>query len=85
MGVETANRYSQEEIRTLVNALSDEEEYGRILRAKGILQDAQGVWFEFDYVPGELQVRPGHADYTGRLVVIGADVNEKAIRELFRL
>ena len=85
VGVETANRYSQDEIRSLVDQLSDEEEYGRILRAKGILQDAEGKWFEFDYVPGELQMRPGHADYTGRLVVIGADINEKALRELFHV
>ncbi len=85
IGVETARRYEQDEIRAMVNQLSDEEEYGRILRAKGILQNAAGDWFQFDYVPGELEVRPGSADYTGRLCVIGADINEKALRELFNV
>ena len=85
IGVETARRYEQDEIRAMVNQLSDEEEYGRILRAKGILQTAAGDWFQFDYVPGELEVRPGSADYTGRLCVIGADINEKALRELFNV
>ena len=69
----------------MVDQLGDEEEFGRILRAKGILQNAAGSWFQFDYVPGELQVRPGAADYTGRIVVIGADINEKALRELFKV
>ena len=85
IGVETANRYAEDEIRSMVGQLSDEEEYGRILRAKGILQTAEGKWFQFDYVPGELEIRPSSADYTGRLCVIGADINEKALRELFRV
>ncbi len=85
IGVETARRYEEDEIRGMVDQLGDEEEFGRILRAKGILQNAAGSWFQFDYVPGELQVRPGAADYTGRIVVIGADINEKALRELFKV
>ena len=84
IGVETANRYEQSDISAMLDALSDEEEYGRILRAKGVLQDTAGNWFEFDYVPGEAQLRPGKADYTGRFCVIGVDINEKALRELFR-
>ena len=82
--METANRYSREEIRGMLDKLSDEEEYGKILRAKGILQDADGSWFEFDFVPGECEFRDGHADYTGRFCVIGTDIDEKALRELFR-
>ena len=71
--------------KKLQEKLSDEEEYGRVLRAKGILQDAAGNWFQFDYVPGEINLRDGSADYTGRLCVIGADLNEKALTELFHL
>ena len=85
IGLETAQRYEQEEIRTILAKLSDEEEYGRVLRAKGILQNAAGEWFQFDYVPGEIDMRDGSADYTGRLCVIGADLNEKALTELFHL
>ena len=85
IGLETAQRYEQDEIRSILAMLSDEEEYGRILRAKGILQNAAGEWFQFDYVPGEIVLRDGSADYTGRLCVIGADLNEKALTELFHL
>ena len=85
IGLETAQRYEQEEIRSILEKLSDEEEYGKILRAKGILQNAAGEWFQFDYVPGEIDMRNGSADYTGRLCVIGADLNEKALTELFHL
>ena len=83
--METANRYTLDDIRSMTAALSDEEEYGMILRAKGILQDPDGKWFQFDYVPGELQTREGSADYTGRLVVIGTNIDEKALRALFRV
>ena len=85
IGLETAQRYEQDEIRAILAKLSDEEEYGRVLRAKGILQNAAGEWFQFDYVPGEIDLRSGSADYTGRLCVIGADLNEKALTELFHL
>ena len=85
IGLETAQRYEKDEIRSILGKLSDEEEYGRILRAKGILQNAAGEWFQFDYVPGEIVLRDGSADYTGRLCVIGADLNEKALTELFHL
>ena len=84
VGVETANRYEQDEIKAMLDNLSDEEEYGTVLRAKGVLQNAAGEWFQFDYVPGESQFRPGTADYTGRICVIGAHVDEKALRELFK-
>ena len=85
IGLETAQRYEQDEIRSILARLSDEEEYGKVLRAKGILQNAAGEWFQFDYVPGEIDMRNGSADYTGRLCVIGADLNEKALMELFHL
>ena len=85
IGLETAQRYEKDEIRSILGKLSDEEEYGRILRAKGILQNAAGEWFQFDYVPGETDMRNDSADYTGRLCVIGTSLNEKAITELFQL
>lgn len=83
IGVETARRYEEDEIRAMVEKLSDEEEYGMILRAKGILQKNDGTWFQFDYVPGELQMREGSADYTGRFCVIGTNIEEAALKALF--
>ena len=85
VGWETARRYEQDVVQGILNKLSDEEEYGQVLRAKGILQDASGAWFQFDYVPGESQFRPGSADYTGRICVIGAHIDQKALRELFNV
>ena len=85
IGVETAQRYTRDEIRKILDQLSDEEEYGRILRAKGILQDADGKWFQFDFVPGECDFRDSGADYTGRFCVIGTQIDEKALRELFHV
>ncbi|MBQ6173023.1 MAG: GTP-binding protein [Clostridia bacterium] len=85
IGAETANRYTRSEIWGMCEELAEEEEYGKVLRAKGIVQDPDGKWFEFDYVPGECDMRDGAADYTGRLCVIGTDLDEKAIRELFKV
>ena len=85
VGVETARRFTQDEIRGMTEALSDQEEYGLILRSKGILQTPEGAWFQFDYVPGELQIRDCSPDYAGRLVVIGTHIDEKALRTLFKL
>ena len=84
IGWETAKRYEQADIAAMLGKLSDEEEYGNVLRAKGILCNAAGEWFQFDYVPGESQFRPGSADYTGRICVIGAHIDEKALKELWR-
>ncbi len=83
VGWETAKRYEQADIEAILAKFADEEEYGQVLRAKGILQNAAGEWFQFDYVPGEPQFRPGSADYTGRICVIGAHIDEKALKELF--
>ena len=85
IGVETARRFTQDEIRSMTAQLSDEEEYGMILRAKGILQTPEGDWFQFDYVPGELQTRPSTPDYAGRLVVIGTNIDQKALKALFNV
>ena len=85
VGVETARRFTEGEISSMTAALSDQEEYGLILRAKGILQKPEGEWFQFDYVPGELQLRPSTPDYAGRLVVIGTNIDEKALKALFQI
>ena len=84
IGWETAKRYEQADVQKMLNALSDEESYGHILRAKGILQNAAGEWFQFDYVPGESEFRAGTPDYTGRICIIGAHIDEKELKELWQ-
>ncbi len=84
-GAETANRYTDDEILQMLNALEDEHEYGMILRAKGIVPGVDGSWIHFDYVPGAPDVRKGGADVIGRLCVIGADICEQALADLFRV
>ena len=83
-GKETADPYSEEEITAALEALQDEEKYGLILRAKGIVAGKDGEWIHFDYVPGVPDVRHGSAGTTGRLCVIGSEINEEAIEELFK-
>ena len=83
IGVETAKRFTEDMLRDALSKLSDEEEYGLILRAKGIVQTEDNRWLHFDYVPGESDIRYGVADYTGRLCVIGTHLDEKALRTLF--
>ncbi|MBE5785917.1 MAG: GTP-binding protein [Clostridiales bacterium] len=85
IGAETARRYEQAEIQGMLDQLENEEKFGHVLRAKGVLQSGDGSWFQFDYVPGESQIRPGSADYTGRLCIIGAHLKEQAVRELFAI
>jgi G3E family GTPase len=83
-GRETPKAFSQADIEGILTAL-DSGEYGKILRAKGIVSGTDGAWIEFDYVPEEHEVRAGHPDYTGRLCVIGAELNEGKLAELFGL
>lgn len=86
-GKETAHKYSAEELKAILDKLAVEEdnEFGIILRAKGIVPDKDGNWQEFDLVPGEYEVREGKPDYTGKLCVIGSKLNEDKIDELFGL
>ncbi len=81
-GVETAKTFSAEGVAAALAALEDEEKYGAVLRAKGILK-GENAWIHFDYVPGEINVREGSAGVTGRLCVIGAKLNQAALMELF--
>ena len=83
-GKETPKVFAQADIERILTAL-DSGEYGRILRAKGIVSGENGQWIEFDFVPEEHQVRPGHPDYTGRLCVIGAELKEDKLAQLFGL
>ena len=83
-GMETPNQYSKSEIESILSAL-DSGEYGVILRAKGMLPDAEGKWHYFDLTPGEYEIRDGAPDIIGRICVIGSKMNEDAIRELFEL
>ena len=82
-GRETPKRFSREELEAILTAL-DEGGCGKILRAKGIVPGQEG-WLEFDYVPQEHDLRPGKPDYTGRLCVIGAELREDKLAELFGL
>ncbi len=83
-GRETLNKYGEDELKNILKALSDEEKYGMILRAKGIVASSDS-WLHFDYIPGEADVRCGSADITGRICVIGSKINEKEIEKLFRV
>ena len=83
-GRETPKAFTHGDLERILAAL-DSGEYGAILRAKGIVNGENGAWLEFDYVPEEHQVRPGHPDYTGRLCVIGAELKEDKLAELFGL
>ena len=82
-GYETAKKFTMEFIEDCLGQLQDFGEYGQILRAKGIVEAEDGQWIHFDYVPGEPDVRYGTAEVTGRIVVIGAGVEEDAVKELF--
>lgn len=83
-GMETPVRYSMDEIRTILGKLEDEEKYGFILRAKGMVPAQDGSWIEFDYVPGEADVRKGAPDVTGKFCIIGSDLNEENLESLLR-
>ena len=83
-GRETPRQFAREGLESVLNEL-DTGEYGHILRAKGILPCTDGSWLHFDYVPGECQLRAGAADYTGRLCVIGAELKEDKLAQLFGL
>lgn len=82
-GMETPRHFDKEKIKGILETLAHTEDYGVILRAKGILQDSEGNWFCFDMVPGEYEIREEAADYTGRMCVIGTKLNEVRLKELF--
>ncbi len=84
-GEETSKKYTADEISAALDKLSDEAAYGFVVRAKGYVPSPDGAWVHFDYTPGEKDVRTGPANVAGRLCVIGANLNENAVKELFGL
>lgn len=84
-GVETPRKYTEEEIQAILKELSDNDDCGIILRAKGIVPCTDGGWLHFDMVPEEYELRHGEADYTGRICVIGSLLNKEELAKLFHL
>ena len=84
-GRETPHKYTKEGIEDILKKFCDTEEYGTILRAKGMVPAEDGTWIYFDMVPGEYEIREGEPDYTGRLCVIGTDIEEHQLEHLFEL
>ena len=82
VGTQTSNKYSKAELEEIVDSL---DECGEVLRAKGIVENTEGGWLEFDYVPGEGEIRESEAEATGMVVVIGTRLNRDKINSLFRL
>ena len=82
-GEETTKKFTMEEITSILESFSESDDYGMILRAKGIVECKCGKWIHFDYIPGEADVRQGSAGIIGRLCVIGAGIDKEKIKELF--
>ncbi|MDE6504392.1 MAG: cobalamin biosynthesis protein CobW [Clostridia bacterium] len=82
-GVETSKKFTKEELKKALSALSDANRFGTVLRAKGIVACECGKWLHFDYIPDETDIREGAASYTGRLCVIGSKIDEAKLAELF--
>ena len=85
IGMETSHKFSEAEIKDFLGKLGNFTEFGTILRAKGVVENTEGGWLHFDYVPGEADVRTGSAATTGMICVIGVDIEEANIREALAL
>ena len=84
-GIETPHKFAKETIENAMKTFAESEEYGVIIRSKGMVESPDGTWIYFDFVDGEYELREGEPEYTGRLVVIGAELKEHEIEELFGL
>ena len=84
-GRETIHTFTGEQIEQILSRLEKEEEYGKVLRAKGMVAGDGGDWIYFDMVPGEHEVREGSPEYTGRICVIGSELDGQKLAELFGL
>ena len=82
-GKETPHKFTREQIEEVLKTFCETDDYGTILRAKGMVEDVNGSWIYFDMVPGEYELRDGEPDYTGRLCVIGTDIDGHRLEELF--
>ncbi len=83
-GMETPHSYTAEGLAAILHALEDWEQYGFVLRSKGMLPAADGTWLHFDYVPGEPQIRTGAPDVTGKICVIGSGLQQERLEKLFK-
>ena len=84
-GKETPHKFEKATIEKAMKAFANTTDYGTVIRSKGMVESVEGGWIYFDFVDGEYELRSGEPDYTGRLVVIGADIDEHKIEELFGL
>ena len=84
-GKETPHKYSEADLKEILEKLANGNEYGMILRAKGIISGEDGEWMQFDLVPGEYEIRKSSPDYTGRLCVIGSELEFEKLEKLFHL
>ncbi len=84
-GTETPHKYDREELESILKRLVETEEFGVVLRAKGMVQAKDGSWIYFDAVPGEYELRDGQPEYTGKLCVIGTNIDGHKMEELFGL
>ena len=84
-GTETPNKYDKATLDDILDTLANSDEFGRILRAKGMLPTQEGTWMYFDLVPGEYEIREGKPDFTGRICVIGAELKEDELKKLFNV
>ena len=84
-GCETAKKFTQDGITAVLESFSEDDSFGMVLRAKGIVESENGEWIHFDYVPGEPNVRYGTPAVIGRLCVIGSNIDNDKIKEIFGL
>lgn len=82
-GSETSKVFMKDEIKDLLNGLQDKENFGKVIRGKGILKIDRNKWILFDYIPAKLEVKEVSGDYTGRLCVIGTDLNKEQLKDTF--
>jgi hypothetical protein len=83
--METPKKFSEAELSAILEKLEDEDRFGIVLRAKGIVDSVDGEWIYFDYIPGSIDIRRGNADVIGKLCVIGSNINKDKIKELFNV
>ncbi len=83
LGIETARKYSKEDLKNILNQLENTDIFGTILRAKGIVPCTCGKFIHFDYIPGQIDIRTGSPDVTGRICIIGSKINKDALNKLF--
>ena len=83
--METPNRYTVDQVKERLNALNDRDRYGFVLRSKGMLPGADGQWIHFDFTPEESDIRTGAADVTGKICVIGSELNQDNLAALWKV